>query len=68
MTFLMGRGCDVVAFKPIPACKSGPATAAYFNSSLRVIRFLAPELTAFLPDDFMMALLNDGVETPDIEL
>jgi hypothetical protein len=42
----------------MPARKSGAATAACFNSSLRVIPFLASASTPFLPDDFMMAILH----------
>src|SRR5579862_2952285 len=63
ITFLTGRDCEV-AFRP--ACRNGPATAAYFKSSLRVIRFLAPEFRPFLLDDFMMALLKGGVEASDM--
>ena len=54
MTFVVGPGSEALAFKPIPAFKSGPEAAMYFNSFLRVIPFLASVSVPFWPDDFMM--------------
>ena len=54
MTFVGRPGLEELPFKSIPVFKSGPETAMYFNSSLRVIPFLASVLVRFFPDDFMM--------------
>jgi hypothetical protein len=63
------RGCPL-ELKTLQITGSLAERLAYFNSSLRVIRFLAAEFTRLLPDDFMMALLNCevSVEISNIEL
>jgi competence protein ComFC len=50
---LVGRGWEALAFKPIPAFKSEPETAMYFNSLLRVIPFFTSVSEPFWLDDFM---------------
>jgi hypothetical protein len=55
MMFFEGRRRAASALEATPACNIGTESAAYFNNSLRVIRFLTCGFPFFFFDDFDIA-------------